>query len=93
MRLTMAHLTQVELINWVALYTATGLCCAIAMVLSVSVAGVRLYREQSWQEVRTLRGAVLFLPQTWWRWQKLYLLSTPVTLAIVVSFGMSLTWS
>ena len=89
----MAHLTQVELINWIALYTATGLCCAIAMVLSVSVAGVRLYREQSWQEVRTLRGAVLFLPKTWWRWQKLYLLSTPVTLAVVVSFGMSLTWS
>lgn len=89
----MAHLNQVEVINWIALYIATGLCCVIAMVLSVSVAGVRLYREQYWQEVRTFRGAVLFLPKTWWRWQKLYLLSTPVTLAIVVSFGMSLTWS
>ena len=89
----MAHLTQVELVNWVALYTATGLCCAIAMVLSISVASFRLYREQSWQDVRTVRGAVLSLPKAWWRWQKLYLLSTPVTLAIVVSFGLSLTWS
>ena len=89
----MAHLTQVELINWIALYTATGLCCAIAMVLSVSVAGIRLYRERSWEEMRSVRGAVLFLPKTWWRWQKLYFISTPVTLGIVGAFAVSMSWS
>ena len=42
---SMSGLTPLEVANWIALYTAPGLCCAIAMVLSVSVADIRLYRE------------------------------------------------
>ncbi|WP_347340899.1 hypothetical protein [Sphingomonas lacusdianchii] len=40
-----------------------------------------------------MRGAALFLPKVWWRWQKLYLLSTPVTLFIVGWFAATLRWS
>lgn len=88
----MAHLSPIEIENWLALYAAVGLCCAFAVVLSITTTAVQLYREQAWSEFRTLRGAALFIPRTWWRWQKLYLLSTPVTLAIVGSFAATLTW-
>jgi hypothetical protein len=33
----MAHLSDAEMINWMALYTATALCCAIAMALAILV--------------------------------------------------------
>lgn len=89
----MAHLSPIEIENWLALYAAVGLCCAFAVVLSITTTAVQLYREQAWSEFRTLRGAALFIPRTWWRWQKLYLLSTPVTLAIVGSFAATLTWA
>ncbi|MDC7812226.1 hypothetical protein [Sphingomonas koreensis] len=89
----MAHLSPIEMENWLALYVAVGLCCAFAVVLSILTTAVQLYREQAWSEFRSLRGAVLFIPRTWWRWQKLYLLSTPVTLTIVGSFAATLTWA
>lgn len=89
----MAYLREAEMINWMSLYTATAFCCAIAMTLSVLVLGGRLWRERAWAEMRTVRDVVLFLPKTWWRWQKLYLLSTPVTLTIVGWFGLTLSWS
>jgi hypothetical protein len=39
-----------------------------------------------------VKGAALLLPRIWWRWQKLYLLSTPVTLGIIGYFAASLSW-
>lgn len=89
----MTHLTQAEIANWIAIYVAVGLCCAIAVALSVAVLAAQLIRERAWTEVRDVRSAVVFLPRTWWRWQKLYLLSTPVTLAIAGWFAATLTWS
>ena len=35
----MAHLSEAEMINWMALYSATALCCAIAMALAILVLG------------------------------------------------------
>lgn len=89
----MAHLSEAEMINWMALYSATALCCAIAMALAILVLASRLWREKAWTQLHRPKDVVLFFPKTWWRWQKLYLLSTPVTLAIVSSFGSTLTWS
>ncbi|MBX9661580.1 MAG: hypothetical protein K2X00_23730 [Nitrospiraceae bacterium] len=88
----MQHLTQLEIANWAALYVAAGLCCAIAFALSCATAFLEMYRERSWATVNSLRSAALFLPKTWWRWQKLYLTSTPVTLGIVSLFAVSLSW-
>ncbi len=89
----MAQFTQIEIANWIAIYVAAGICCAIAMALSVTVLGTRLYRERAWTDLQTVKGAALFLPKVWWRWQKLYLTSTPVTLGVVTAFGASLSWN
>ncbi|HEX7952747.1 MAG TPA: hypothetical protein VF523_06720, partial [Burkholderiales bacterium] len=79
----MAHLSALEIQNWFALYIAAGFCCAFAVVLSTATTCAQLYRERAWSSFKSVRSAILFFPKTWWRWQKLYLLSTPVTLAIV----------
>lgn len=89
----MAQLTQVELSNWIAIYVATGICCGLAMTLSISTLSIQLYREQAWSQFANLRSAILFVPKTWWRWQKLYFTSTPVTLGIVCSFAATLSWT
>lgn len=89
----MTQFSSVEIANWIAIYLAAGLCCSIAMVLSVTVTLHGMWQNRVWSDVRTVRGALLFLPKAWWRWQKLYLLSTPVTLAIVGSFAWSMRWS
>ncbi|MDF0546041.1 hypothetical protein PX699_27155 [Sphingobium sp. H39-3-25] len=88
----MHQLTQIELSNWLALYVAAGLCCAIAFALACATAAVEIYRDRSWSTIKSVRSAVLFLPLTWWRWQKLYLTSTPVTLGIVSLFAASMSW-
>lgn len=77
---------------WMSLYAATAVCCAIAMALSVSRVGVLLYRERIWARTHGLKAWVLLGPQIWWRWQKTYLLTTPVTLGIVAAFAFSLPW-
>lgn len=89
----MAQLTQLELANWAALYAATALCCAIAFALSIVGAGVHVCRERAWEEVRSVRQAILFVPKLWWLWQRLYFRSTPVIIAIVGGFAMTLRWS
>jgi hypothetical protein len=38
-------------------------------------------------------GRCPVLAKAWWRWQKSYLLSTPVTLGIVGFFAASMSWS
>lgn len=90
--LDMAHFTQIELANWMALYIGTGICCAIALVLSCAATVHDLYRERSWTSLTSVRGALLFVPKTWWRWQKYYLASTPVTLGVVGLFAVSMSW-
>jgi len=92
-RVAMNQLTQIELSNWLALYVAAGLCCAIAFALACATAAFEIYRDRSWSTVKSVRSAVLFLPRTWWRWQKLYLTSTPVTLGIVSLFAASMRWA
>jgi hypothetical protein len=88
-----SQLSALEIANWIAIYLAAGICCAIAMSLSVTVTAHTMWRDKVWQDVHTVRGAVLFLPAMWWRWQKLYLLSTPVTLAVVCYFAATMRWS
>lgn len=88
----MQQLTQIELANWLALYVATGLCCAIAFALAWATAAYEIYQERTWLTMRSFRSVVLFIPKTWWRWQKLYLTSMPVTLGIVGLFAASLRW-
>jgi len=86
-------MTPTEIANWIAVYAATGICCGFAMVLSVSTVGKELYRERIWHTVTDWRSTALLIPKIWWRWQKRYLLSTPVTLAIVSAFALTLDWS
>jgi len=88
----MTHLTALELENWLALYAAAGICCAIAALLSIGVILVELRQERAWTRLNTLEGVILALPRTWWRWQKLYFLSAPMTLTIVGTFALTLAW-
>ena len=87
------YLTAIELANWMALYVAAGSCCVIAMALSCATTMVEVVRERGWSSVNSLRSAILFVPKIWWRWQKLYLTSMPVTLGIVILFATSMRWS
>lgn len=48
----MTHLTPAEIANWIAVYVTVGLCCAIAVTLSVGVLAVQLVRERASTEVR-----------------------------------------
>ena len=48
----MAHLSEAEMINWMALYSATALCCAIAIALAIVVLAIRLWREEVWTQLR-----------------------------------------
>ncbi|MDO6414421.1 hypothetical protein Q4F19_08510 [Sphingomonas sp. BIUV-7] len=91
----MNQFTPLELQNWLAIYAATFACCVIALTLSTASVGYELYRERIWStiDVRSPRTMLLFVPKIWWRWQRRYFLSTPVTLAIVSWFGATLSWS
>jgi len=86
-------MTHAEIGNWLAVYAATGVYCTYAMVLSISTIGLELYRERAWQSIDGVRSAAVLIPRIWWRWQKRYLLSTPVTLAIVGAFALTLDWT
>ena len=90
----MQQLTPIEIANWIALYAATFECSLIALVLSVGVLIYDLVSEGPLEEGARLRPLqfVSLVPRVWWRWQKLYLLSTPVTLSIVAYFAATLRW-
>ena len=88
----MSQLAPLEISNWIAIYLATGICCAIALTLSVGSVAIEMYRERAWTGITGVRSAILFVPRTWWRWQKRYFMSFPVTLGIATYFGLSLTW-
>lgn len=78
--------------NWMSLYAATALLAAIAFTLAAATVGYEIVRERAWREVRDVRSALLFAPKIWWRWQRRYLLATPVILAIVVYYATWLPW-
>ena len=86
-------MTATETNNWIAVYAATGICCALAFSLSVATVATELVRERAWATIASLRSFAFFIPKMWWRWQQRYLLSTPVTLAIVGAFAVTLDWS
>lgn len=77
---------------WMSLYAATAVCCAIAFLLSATRVGVLIVRERIWVHTHGWKAWLLVGPQIWWRWQKTYLLTTPVTLGIVGAFALSLPW-
>lgn len=85
-------MSQAEIMNWTALYAATGLVCMLALFLSGTMVAVQLWRERFWRDLGSVRAVVMFVPGTWWRWQKLYLTGTPVILAIVGAFALTLDW-
>lgn len=89
----MAQLSQIGIATWIALYVATRLCCAIETALSVAAADVQIARERAGNDLRTARSAAPVIPKTWCRWQKLYLTSLPVTLAMIVAFALTLRWT
>ena len=82
-----------EIANWMAIYAAAGLCCAIAFTLAVVTVGLEFHRERGWTGPHTWRSALVFVPKLWWRWQKRYLVGAPATLAIVAWFALTLDWS
>ena len=85
-------MTPLEISNWVAIYAATGVCCAFALMLSVLTISIELHSERAWRDITSFRSAALFVPKLWWRWQKRYLFSTPVTLIVVAWFAATLAW-
>ena len=85
-------MSQAEIMNWTALYAATTLVCMLALFLSGTMVAVQLWRERFWRGLGSVRAVLLFVPGTWWRWQKLYLTGTPVILAIVAAFALTLEW-
>ena len=89
----MHSLSTNEISNWIAIYVATGICCVLALSLSVATVGFEVTRERAWRQIDGWRSLLLFGPKLWWRWQKRYLLSTPVTLSIVGWFAATLDWT
>lgn len=85
-------MTTLHIENWTALYAATAACCLLAALAAAIAVGLDLYRERAWRDLGTARGAMLFVPRTWWRWQRQYFLGTPVILAVVGLFALSLDW-
>lgn len=85
-------MSQAEIMNWTAIYAATSLVCMLALFLSGTMVAVQLCRERFWRELGSVRAVLLFVPGTWWRWQKLYLTGTPVILAIIGWFALTLDW-
>lgn len=86
-------MTEVQLLNWQALYLATAIICVVAASLAAATLTYQIAQEQPWRKPITWQAALLALPRLWWRWQRLYWLATPVILAIVTAFGLSLDWS
>jgi hypothetical protein len=60
--------------------------------LAAATIAIELMREKFWRELKGPADWVLLAPRVWWRWQKRYLLGTPVILAIVGLFAATLDW-
>jgi hypothetical protein len=85
-------MSQAEIMNWTALYAATTLVCMLALFLSGTMVAVQMWHERFWRDLGSVRAIVMLLPETWWRWPKLYLTATPVILAIIGAFALTLEW-
>ena len=86
-------MTANDVTNWIAIYLLTFYLSAVCAILSAITITVELYRERVWHTLDNTKNILLFLPRIWWRWQKRYLLGTPVILAIVLAFSIRLTWT
>ena len=86
-------MTANDVNNWIAIYLLTFYLSAVCAILSAIMITVELYRERVWHTLDNTKNILLFLPRIWWRWQKRYLLGTPVILAIVLAFSIRLTWT
>lgn len=80
-----------DLALWIKLYAAMGLCCGIAAGLSILRILV-LYRQDARLRPQGVKGWMLAGPLAWWRWQKTYLTTAPVTLGIIALYAASLPW-
>jgi hypothetical protein len=81
-----------EISNWISIYLATAICCAFAITLTTCSLMAEMIQERFWQQPWDGTRVFLFVPRTWWRWQRRYFLSTPVTLSIVGGFATTLNW-
>lgn len=86
-------MTPNDVNNWIAIYLLTFYLSAVCAILSAITITVELYRERVWHTLDNTKNILLFFPRIWWRWQKRYLLGTPVILAIVLAFSIRLTWT
>ena len=86
-------MSHTEILNWAAIYAATAVCCTIASIVSIGSLAVEVWRERAWTATTDWTSRLLFVPKLWLRWQRRYLLSTPVTLAVVGWFALTLDWS
>ena len=86
-------MTPNDVNNWIAIYLLTFYLSAVCAILSAITITVELYRERVWHTLDNTKNILLFFPRIWWRWQKRYLLATPVILAIVLAFSIRLTWT
>jgi hypothetical protein len=85
-------MTALDLQNWISLYLATAMCCGFAIVLTTLTVASDMYRERVWLGNWNASRMALFVPRTWWRWQRRYFMSTPMTLGIVSAYALSLSW-
>lgn len=84
------------LVAWTALYIAVG-CLALICALLAAVVTVQEIGSGNWRPASGSRLQVaLLLPRIWLRWQRNYLLGTPVILAIARAFawylGFDVLW-
>ena len=85
-------MSRFDLALWTDIYAAMGVCCTIAAIFSA----IRICwycQTDDRRHPAGVRGWILAAPLLWWRWQKVYLTSAPVTLGIIVLFGWSLPWT
>lgn len=85
-------MSQQDLQLWIEIYAAMGLICGLAAILS-AIRVAWLYRTDTSLRPSSVRDWVLAAPLAWWRWQKTYLTTAPVTLGIILLFGWTLPWS
>ncbi|EAT07417.1 hypothetical protein SKA58_19340 [Sphingomonas sp. SKA58] len=68
---------------WIDLYTATGVCCALCVVLAIVALMGDLYTRSWVPPNSTTQDRLLLIPRIWLRFQVRYLSGTPVILLII----------
>lgn len=85
-------MTPADLKLWIEIYAAMGLMCAIAAIFS-ALRVLWLYCSDKSLRPVGWKDWLVAAPLAWWRWQKIYLTTAPVTLGIIALFGSTLPWS